>query len=230
MSIVRSCADELADLVLPRRCVGCLRPGAVLCPACAPNALDARQVVLADGTVVVAAGDYDGALRRAVLAYKERGRRDLARPFAALLGRALSGMAPGVLVPVPSTSAAARARGGDHVARLVRHTARLAGRPARRALWLHRDPADSTGLSAADRLANISGAMAATPGHGRPAVLVDDVVTSGATLAEALRALRAARWRPVGAVVLAATPRRHPARDTPGTADPSGRSSRRELP
>jgi predicted amidophosphoribosyltransferase len=68
---------------------------------------------------------------------------------------------------------------------------------------------DSAGLDIAARAANLAGAMRADGPRGSPrAVLVDDIVTTGATLLEAARALRAAGWTVPGAVVVAATARR----------------------
>jgi predicted amidophosphoribosyltransferase len=74
---------------------------------------------------------------------------------------------------------------------------------------------DSAGLRIDERRANLAGAMAARPAPNAcgPVVVVDDIVTTGATLAEAIRALRCAGWPVTGAAVVAATPRRR-------TADP----------
>ncbi|MDT4894255.1 MAG: hypothetical protein QOE97_3290 [Pseudonocardiales bacterium] len=197
-------AGALTDLMLPRRCVGCARPGAALCLVCRPRG-PARAVPADTGVPVLAAGEYDGALRTGLLAYKERGRRDLAGPLAGLLGAAAAGLPDALLVPVPSTPAAARARGGDHVLRLARRT----GRRVRAVLHVEATVRDSAGLGVAARASNLRGAMwADAPRSGERAVVVDDIVTTGATLAEALRALRAAGWPVSGAAVVAATPRR----------------------
>jgi predicted amidophosphoribosyltransferase len=67
---------------------------------------------------------------------------------------------------------------------------------------------DSAGLDPTARGANLGGAMTARPPAGCTAVLVDDIATTGTTLREATRALRAAGWRVVGAAVVAATLRR----------------------
>ena len=156
------------------------------------------------GVPLAAAGDYDGALRTALLAYKERDRRDLARALALLLGGAVESLGrPGtVLVPVPSSGRARRARGGDHVLRL----ARLAG-PVHTPLRLVRTVRDSAGLDTAARRENLAAAMSARPGRGH-VVLVDDIATTGATLAEAGRALREAGYQLDGAAVVAVTRRR----------------------
>jgi predicted amidophosphoribosyltransferase len=156
-----------------------------------------------------------------ILAYKERGRTVLARPLAACLAgvveAALAG-APGAvaaaLVPVPSARAARRARGHDPVGVIAALAVRdLAARgwPVTYApvLAQRRRVADQAGLSSAQRAANLSGAFrVASRVRWAVCVLVDDVVTTGATLAEAARALGAAGAAVPLAVTVAATRRR----------------------
>lgn len=170
---------------------------------------------------MVAAGVYAGSLRRAILSYKERGRRDLAPALGGLLSEAVAELdvpRRTVLVPVPSARAARRARGGDHVVRLARAAAG-GGAEVSRPLSLVQAVRDSAGLDIAARAANLHLAMAARapsasgpgPPLGRAVVVVDDIVTTGATLREAVRALREAGWPVAGAAVVAATTRRYPA-------------------
>ena len=86
----------LLDLLLPGSCGGCAAPGPGWCAGCAARLGPLRWPVLPGGPPVVAAGRYRGPLRTAVLAYKERGRRDLAGPLAALLvARARTGRGRG---------------------------------------------------------------------------------------------------------------------------------------
>jgi len=200
---------ELADLVLPSHCAACGAAGRALCRACTPG--EAPVLLGGSALPIAAAGAYAGGLRRAVLAYKERGRRDLVGPLAAVLAPALAAIPvpDAVLIPVPSARTAARQRGGDHMLRLARRAGGLLGLPVVPALRLARPVRDSAGLGERARRANLDGAMAADMGPpASVAVVVDDIVTTGVTLSEAARALRATGWQVAGAAVLAATPRR----------------------
>jgi ComF family protein len=208
--------DELLDLLCPARCAGCRRPGHDVCTACgsllagpaAPHSPTPRPPGLPSLT---AAAPYDGAVRSVVIAYKERGRVALARPLGRSLALAAAPFDPGVLVPVPSSRAARRTRGYDHVGRLAAAAAdALPHAAVVPALVARRRTADQSGLSAADRAVNLADALcvdARVAGRiaGRRVVVVDDIVTTGATLAEAARALRVGGIEPVGAAVVAAT-------------------------
>ncbi|MHA6792922.1 ComF family protein [Pseudonocardia bannensis] len=196
--LVAGSAGGLVDLLLPSGCGGCGEPGVSWCGDCAARLGAPLHVALQGGPAVLAVGRYRGPLRAALLGYKERGRRDLGPPLAALLAAAVAPAVPRDgplwLVPAPSRPAAARARGGDHVLRLCRGLAAalaVAGyqvEPAR-ALRLARRARDSVGLDADQRSANLAGRLRVRaaglppPGAGASRVLlVDDVVTTGATL------------------------------------------------
>jgi predicted amidophosphoribosyltransferase len=200
---------ELVDLVLPSHCVGCDRPGPVWCPGCRPDAR-CEVIALPHGPPVYAAAEYAGELRTALLSYKERGARSLAVPLADYLVGAVESARgadpagrPPVLVPVPSTRAAIRQRGGDHVLRLARLVARQTGLEVVPLLRLNGRVLDSAGLSTDQRASNLDHRMRARPATGLgPAIVLDDILTTGATLTEAGRALRAAGWQvPAGAVI-----------------------------
>jgi predicted amidophosphoribosyltransferase len=210
----------LADLVFPRRCVACGSHLGVLCADCLPVGPVQRSV---DGTWWAAR--YDGAVRAALLAFKERGRRDLADPLGGLLARSVAAAWAAerspprriLLVPAPSARSAAAARGGDHLVRLARRAGLRCGlRTATGVLTLTRCVRDSAGLGVAERAANLSGAMSARVApDGVGALIVDDIVTTGATLHECVRALRSAGWPVVGTAVVASTPRRSDAAPGP---------------
>jgi predicted amidophosphoribosyltransferase len=114
---------------------------------------------------------------------------------------------------VPSARSAVRSRGHDHALRLARAAAaqlRARGADVRAAALLApaRSVADQSGLTAAQRAANLRGALRCTAGPAGAVLVVDDVMTTGATLVEAVRALRGAGHEVVGAAVLGATVRR----------------------
>ncbi|MER6014941.1 ComF family protein [Streptomyces bluensis] len=210
--------QDLTDLVLPAECGGCGRPRTVLCPECraalrgaAPRRV--RPVPEPPGLPVAhAAAPYENAVRAVLLAHKERGALALAAPLgAALAGAVRAGLReagevrehePVLLVPVPSARTAVRARGHDPARRIALAAAgelRRTGTAARvlGVLRQRRAVADQSGLNSRQRLDNLAGALAVTDGGGRllaegRVVLVDDVMTTGASLREAARAVRSA--------------------------------------
>jgi predicted amidophosphoribosyltransferase len=232
---------DVADLFLPTACAGCgaervrLRFGACERCAAALEALTpfptAPQPPPPGMPRCVAVGPYAGELRGTLLAYKERGRHRLARPLGALLASAVARLAPKgapvLLVPIPSTAAATRKRSGDHMTRLAAHAVRRlreAGWQADLTHLLRALPKpDAASLSVAERAvaaesslqirsARIGKFSRRSPGKGT-LVVVDDIVTTGATLAVATARLEEANVQVTGAAVLAATRRRRPSRE-----------------
>ncbi|MFU8849687.1 ComF family protein [Micromonospora sp. SL1-18] len=222
--------SDLTDLVLPVGCAGCadrvpgLKQG--FCLRCVGE-LEALHPAPArpdpappDLPPCVALGPYGGALREGLLAYKERGRHGLARPLGALLAEVVAAAVgparPVTLVPVPDTARAARARYGDHLDRLTRHAAgrlRAAGWQVRVLRPLRALPRpDSVVLDSAGRAAAAENAFRLRRAGGvpvdGPVVLLDDILTTGATLAAVSRILRSEGMTPKAAVVLAATQKR----------------------
>jgi predicted amidophosphoribosyltransferase len=219
------------DLVAPGRCAGCGHPTpAPLCAGCSAQLRGAeplaRMIATSAGALpVFAAAPYDGCVRAALLAYKERGRRDVRADLAAALTRAAVTAAGDSFLPssalltsVPSTGAAVRERGYDAVGLLARAAARdlrRAGFDALAAPLLRhtREVADQAGLSIARRRANLVGALTvARPRdrdrlRGRAVVVVDDIVTSGATAVEACRSLTQAGAIVTAVIAVAGTPR-----------------------
>lgn len=172
-------------------------------------------------TWVIAA--YDGDVRSALLAFKERGAVGLAQPLGDALARSAVAAASEVVgevlvVPVPSAARAVRQRGDDVVRLLASQVVRRfreAGRQARLTAVLRqrRGVMDSAGLSAHARAENLADALVVRrPEHqlvrGSAVVVVDDLVTTGATLATATDALTRAGAHVVGAAAVAATQRR----------------------
>ena len=221
-----------ADLLLAERCVGCARPGRCLCAACGTAfeglPFPARPRPCPAGLDrVFAAADYAGVVRGGLVAHKEEGRLALTAPLGRALALAVLGVVsaaaadvavPVRLVPVPSRARVVRERGHDPVLRM----AKVAGRSLRSAgvaarvdpvLRVRRRLQDQSGLDASARRRNVSGAFGVSairrPAAGC-AVVVDDIVTTGATAAEAVRALTAAGVEVLGVAVVAATRRSAP--------------------
>jgi predicted amidophosphoribosyltransferase len=212
--------------VLCRRCAARLpRHGRAAWPTPTPDGL----------ATPYAAGAYDGLLKALVNEHKERGAFALAAPLGRVLcdvvddlvaalpsdGRVLQGRpAPVVLVPVPSRRAVVRRRGHDPLLRVAREAAtrlRRRGHDAtvRRLLVAAAKVEDQSTLGAIERAANLTGSMRCrggtcrrVPGPEALVVVIDDVLTTGATAREAQRALEFAGVRVAGVAVVAATVRR----------------------
>lgn len=177
-----------------------------------------------------ATGPYEDVLRAMVLAHKERRVLGLTRPLGALLAAAVEtaltaggadARQPVLLVPVPSRPVAVRQRGHDPTAAMTRAAAGFLAREDRpaqvaRLLRLRTGVADQAGLDRRERAANLAGSMAVPSGAVLRAaarvprahvVVCDDVLTTGATLREAQRALEAVGVAVLSAAAVAATRR-----------------------
>ncbi|MEH3088096.1 MAG: phosphoribosyltransferase family protein [Microbacterium arborescens] len=204
----REAGAEALALLLPVWCAGCDRPGRAFCDACATASADPVRRVVPSGPTVWTAMRFEGAAARAVRALKEDGRTGVARPLGGMVADVLAaaGWGGAALVPVPTSRAALRRRGYAVPELVARHT----GHRVERALRVAAVPAaDQRLLRRDERARNVAGAFAASRRvEGHPVVVVDDVVTTGATLREAARALEACGARVLGAVAAADTPRR----------------------
>lgn len=226
--------STLLDLVVPGGCAACGTAGRTsICAACSavltlPPEPRRPRPAPPGLPACIAGGDYDAALRELILAYKEHGRRGLAVPLgdrlAAVVRAGWPVPGPLALVPVPATAAAIRARHGDHMLRLARRAARVlsdSGAAAVVASPLRALPrVDSTHLDREQRAAAARAAFTmrwrsavrlsalASVADAGAVVLVDDVLTTGATLAAATELLTAAGVPVTFAATLAAT-RRH---------------------
>ncbi len=209
-------AEGIVAACLAPVCAACRRVldapfAGPVCPACGESA---RR----------AGGRYDGSLRHIIHAFKYEGRRSLARPLAAIIreqgARVLSGA--DVVVPVPLFPTRRLRRGFNQAADLARNL----GLPVVPALWRTRPTSPQAGLTAGARSRNVRGAFRLSPLLSartrrsaiadRVVVLVDDVMTTGATLGACGRVLEAAGAREVRTLTVARAPLE---KDGDGTPD-----------
>ncbi|MEP9383900.1 ComF family protein [Nocardioides sp. KR10-350] len=245
-----SLRDAYVDLVLGGSCVGCGRPGRLLCVGCRAELPDRARLAWPTPTPSglarpYAAAPYAGTVKQMVLGLKERRMLGLARPLGELLALSVAEAVLGaptdvplLLVPVPSRPASLRERGHDSTYAVTARAARVlrrAGWPAAGVRLLRTRPGvvDQAGLDAAGRAANLAGSMTCpSPGLRRLArrwprallVVCDDVLTTGSTAREAQRALEAVGLRVAAVATVAATARR-----TLPTSQRPGISSRTPL-
>lgn len=205
---MRRLLAEAADLLWPLACPGCGERGD-WCRGCRPSAGISGEVVLLDeATAVVAADGYAGATGAALRAWKLGGRRGLTEPLAEHLADAivhyLGDPGPMALVPVPVRPESLRKRGADLIADLATAAAaQLPGARVERCLRWSRRVGEQVGAGPGARLGNVRGAMTGVRPPAAALLVVDDVMTSGATMSEAVRALRAAGAAAVGGAVIA---------------------------
>ncbi len=226
---------EWLRLIVPLTCVGCDAPDTVLCDNCLVH-LTPRIATIPDSELpVYHATVYDGSNRNVIARWKEHGREDASDPIRALAklsGRDLAKHLPFteysprvIVVPMPSSRTATRERGfvpaeiiADGLTQGLRHVvdAPLSVQLIPCGLTVTADKTDQSGLGRTTRRKNIRGKMRATDRLVTAArnadviILADDVVTTGATLAEAARVLHPRKGTLVAGFALVATPRAKP--------------------
>ena len=205
------------DLVLPLECGGCGAPSIRWCPACAQELavhLDQPHLItprVDPGVPVLSLGRYAGARREAIVAVKEHGRADLIGPLAVALRAGLERLltwgvieTPLTVVPAPTGRSSARRRGGDTVARMAQAAAAdLRDVDVTQALRLRAMVRDSVGLSGADRQRNIAGRVKIIRPVAGEVLVVDDIVTTGATASESVRVLHVSGADVAGVLAIA---------------------------
>lgn len=205
MDVVLRALRDAAALVVAARCPGCDAPGSMLCDACR-GALAARPLrrTSPGGLPLYAAVPFEGVAARVIRTLKADGATSLARPLGQALRVVIRALPPEPpLVPVPTSRAAFRRRGYRVPELLVRR----AGFDAQRLLLPGHRIADQRGLGRDARARNVHGSMRVAAGRHPPEVIVvDDVITSGATLDEAARVLARSGLRVIAGVALASTP------------------------
>jgi ComF family protein len=215
-------AASLLDMALPPACAGCAAEGVALCPTCR-GPLEVRLRLPAGVPIGLPSAlpmplaqlewcaPFSGAVRRALHGLKYSGERRLAGPLAAALAARWQAAGAGgeLLVPVPVHAERARRRGYDQAALLAAEASRLLRMPWLDALERTRNTVPQFDLGRRARRTNVAGAFAlrepsrAAKIDGRWIVLVDDVMTTGATLVACAEALYGAGAVAVSAVTVA---------------------------
>lgn len=226
-------ADAWHDLVVGGRCVGCRRPGRLLCHDCRAGLPDGARLSpptpAPPGLApVFAAGPYEGTLKELVIGLKEHQLLGLRGALSGLLALSVleamaeTGAGPTILVPVPSRRASVRERGLDSTAAITRGAAvmlRRHGLGVRHHRLLRTRPGvvDQAGLDSWQRQANLEGSITCPASGIRTLartisratfIVCDDVVTTGATAREAQRALESVGLGVKAIATVAATQRR----------------------
>ncbi len=224
MPSLRRLTNATLDLAFPASCPGCGREGAPLCAACLP-ALDAR-LTLPGGTPIGLPADlpapllqlewcapFAGPVRAALHHLKYAGERRLAEPLGAAVARRWARVGSGaeIVVPVPVHAERERRRGFDQAALIAEVAAGRLRLPVARALERGRATVAQFELGRDERAANVAGAFRLRSPEaavsrvivGRWVLLVDDVVTTGATLAACAVALERAGAHAVSAIAVA---------------------------
>jgi predicted amidophosphoribosyltransferase len=207
----------MLDLILPLECGGCGAPSTKWCDTCAaalrvhtdePHLASPR---IDPGVPVFALGRYAGPRRQAIVALKEHGRRDLVGPLARALALGIHQLVswgildvPFTIVPAPTRASAARRRGGDPVTRIAAQaTQNHPDIVVVQALRTRAMVRDSVGLTSADRERNLTGRIKLRRPVDGDILLVDDIVTTGATAREAVRTLAEAGAKVTAVLTLA---------------------------
>ena len=203
---LRPWGEALLDVLFPPQCAACRAIGREpFCRACEASVDVAPRVDVAGLDAAEAVWAYGGAVAQAVSRFKYEGRVELARPLSRALAAQVDNHRPDLLVPIPLSAARLRSRGFNQARELTRS---LRQQTVTKALRRKAGGSTQVGRTRSERWVSLRGMFVAERilVADRKIVLIDDVVTTGATARAAAKALRDAGARWVGLVVVAATP------------------------
>jgi predicted amidophosphoribosyltransferase len=206
---------SLAELIFPSRCIGCSQLGISICSTCRkywhPHLYKRGIKVLGIEYPVVSSIEYSPIASRVLLRSKEANQIAADLLLITAINHSLryfiKNYGGGDLVAIPSRISATRKRGRNFMQEITKSVANLESLESLEILHHQRAVRDQSQLNSQQRISNITGAFSTnlnlpTAGRGntKPLIIVDDLVTTGATLAEAIRALRTAGFTVIGAV------------------------------
>jgi ComF family protein len=212
--------EQLINLLAPHRCISCLAEGPVLCDSCSTSVIPPPQCCFkcgkpAAGFICMAcrptttvdqlsiASAYKGPAKMLVYQLKFARVRAASQPIAQLMAPHIP--ADACLVPIPTAAPRVRQRGYDQAVLIARHIARLTGLPFCPLLARH-TKTRQLGQSRAVRQTQLQDAFALRtplPQTTRQLLLIDDVITTGATVEAAASLLKQAGARQVSAALFA---------------------------
>ena len=205
--------EELLNLVLPTPCCGCSKLGDVLCLKCRGTLIGAPRKAQRAELIGWAFCDFDDQVSRIMHAFKEGGQTRVAATLASKMTPLLENFNPLVagypnlkLVSVPSRPSSFIKRGFVPARVLAKQISRQSGLGSINALSFQRLVQDQAGLGLEARKTNLVDSMVAKFSlAGSKVLIIDDIVTTGATMLEAGRALKKAGAEVVGFLAFAET-------------------------
>jgi predicted amidophosphoribosyltransferase len=195
---------EFSQLIFPSRCFGCQKLGPSICSACRsswyPHYYRTKQEDLTIHSSIL----YTSTASRIILAAKEQGVKGADELILEAIIHALEKSKIDTnlarLVPIPSSKSSQRRRGRSFIVDLVAPISQRTGIQMLDCLQLSRRVQDQSGLHRDERATNLAGAFRITSHVRGELILIDDVVTTGATLREALRAVNSQGFLAAGSV------------------------------
>lgn len=193
MKFARDAIAGLLDFFLPPVCSACGAGGkAFLCDSCREDLddLHGKHLKSAETLEILAPFLYEGLVKNLVVDFKYHGIGGLAKEMAVFMARRVESLGIASLVPVPLHQARVRERGYSQTRLLALHISRITGIPVVNCLRRRRYTTPQVELSGQERLSNLRSAFAFRgPLPGEPVAIIDDITTTGTTLAEAAKAL-----------------------------------------
>jgi len=198
--------SELSQLIFPTRCYGCNAIGLSICTLCRREWIPHYYKTQTSALSVHSALIYSPTASKIILAAKENGLQGaddlLIEAIIHVLNKSRLDKAYFTLVPIPSSRQSQRGRGRSFIVDLTKTISKHTGIAVNDCLQASRRVSDQSGLTRVERISNMKGAFSLKPGSilRGDAIVIDDVVTTGATLQEAARALNSQGFHAFGSV------------------------------